>query len=122
MTARPLRIQLKRTKGWRMPENTVKVDRTTKWGNPFRIGEAHIPNAHEAVRMFRARFIGPLATPMPRGSYLGVIAATIHELRGMNMACWCDLCPKHENGKPFGESCADCAPCHADVLLELANP
>jgi hypothetical protein len=31
----PERIQLKRAKGWRMPENTVKVDRTTKWGNPF---------------------------------------------------------------------------------------
>lgn len=31
----PKRIQLKRTKGWKMPPNTVKVDRTTKWGNPF---------------------------------------------------------------------------------------
>ena len=29
------RVQLKRTKGWRIPANTVKVDRTTKWGNPF---------------------------------------------------------------------------------------
>ena len=32
----PTRIQLRRTKGWRMPENTVKVDRTTRWGNPFK--------------------------------------------------------------------------------------
>src|SRR5215208_999153 len=31
----PARIQLKRTKGWRMPPNTVKVDRTTRFGNPF---------------------------------------------------------------------------------------
>jgi hypothetical protein len=22
--------------GWRMPPNTVKVDRSTRWGNPFR--------------------------------------------------------------------------------------
>jgi hypothetical protein len=29
----------------------------------------------------------------------------LHELRGCNLACWC----------PIGE------PCHADVLLELAN-
>ncbi|MBF9653902.1 DUF4326 domain-containing protein, partial [Streptococcus pseudopneumoniae] len=35
----PVRIQLRRTKGWRMPANTVKVDRTTIYGNPFRVGE-----------------------------------------------------------------------------------
>jgi hypothetical protein len=33
MSVQPQRIQLKRTKGWRMPANTVKVDRTTRWGN-----------------------------------------------------------------------------------------
>ena len=32
----PKRIQRKRTKGWRKPENTVIVDRTSKWGNPFK--------------------------------------------------------------------------------------
>jgi len=43
----PQRIQLKRTKGWRMPENTVKVDRTTKWGNSFVTGKENpfIPGA-----------------------------------------------------------------------------
>lgn len=35
--AEPRRVQLKRTKGWKMPENTVKVDRTTGFGNPFPI-------------------------------------------------------------------------------------
>jgi hypothetical protein len=34
MTA-PIRIQRKRTKGWRMPPNTVYVGRPTRWGNPF---------------------------------------------------------------------------------------
>ena len=29
------RIQRKRTKGWKMPENTKYVGRPTKWGNPF---------------------------------------------------------------------------------------
>ena len=33
----PRRVQLSRKKGWRMPENTVKVDRSTKWGNPERV-------------------------------------------------------------------------------------
>ena len=29
------RIRLSRQRGWRMPEGAVKVDRSTKWGNPF---------------------------------------------------------------------------------------
>ena len=33
------RIQRKRVKGWKMPENTVYVGRPTKWGNPFRVEE-----------------------------------------------------------------------------------
>jgi hypothetical protein len=35
----PERIRLSRGKGWRMPPNTVKVDRSTRWGNPFRAGD-----------------------------------------------------------------------------------
>ena len=35
----PQLIRLSRAKGWRMPPNTVKVDRTTKWGNPFIVGK-----------------------------------------------------------------------------------
>lgn len=35
----PQRIQRKRTKGWKMPENTVYVGRPSKWGNPFTIGK-----------------------------------------------------------------------------------
>ena len=31
----PKRIQRKRTKGWRLPPNTVCVTRPGKWGNPF---------------------------------------------------------------------------------------
>ena len=36
---KPERIQLRRKKGWKMPENTVKVDRSTKYGNPFIVGK-----------------------------------------------------------------------------------
>jgi hypothetical protein len=35
----PDRITLSRTKGWKMPENTVKVDRSTAWGNPYQAGQ-----------------------------------------------------------------------------------
>jgi len=105
----PDRIQLRRTKGWKMPENTIKVDRSTKWGNPWTIGDCG--SAAEAVRMFRAAVIGfesngsfckPAAAP---DSYIGRIISDAAELRGKNLACWC---------KP-GD------PCHADVLLELAD-
>lgn len=107
----PVRLQLSRRKGWRMPANTVKVDRSTRWGNPWRIGEPGIPDAEAAVRRFRAAVIGfeangsfcaPIAHPE---SIIWKIIADIGELRGKNLACWCQP----------GECC------HADVLLELAN-
>jgi hypothetical protein len=99
----PDRITLSRAKGWRMPENTVKVDRSTIWGNPFRVGEAHYPTASIAVARFRAALTQSPA-PAP-DSHMGRILARLPELRGKNLACWCRT----------GE------PCHADVLLELAN-
>jgi hypothetical protein len=85
----PERIQLKRTKGWKLPPNTVKVDRTTRWGNPYKIGTCLIPDAQAAVEAFEAN--------LPLGDFF--------QLRGKNLACWC---------KPG-------TPCHADVLLRVAN-
>ncbi|RAK51632.1 DUF4326 domain-containing protein [Phenylobacterium soli] len=102
---RPLRVQLSRAKGWRMPPNTVKVDRTTPWGNPFPIGADGplgrcAPDAEGAVGFFRAMF-GDAELREAAG-----YPADLSPLRGKSLACWC---------RP-GE------PCHADVLLELANP
>lgn len=94
----PVRIQLKRTKGWKMPENTVKVDRSTKWGNPYVVGMWRNLTAADAVEQFRqhapSRFTAEL----------------LAELRGKNLACWCAL-PRP--GEPDI--------CHAAVLLYLAN-
>jgi hypothetical protein len=92
----PERVQLRRTRGWRMPPNTVKVDRTTKWGNPFRrAGSTQCP-----VASFR-----DWATQRRTAQAWDYADEARRELRGKNLACWC---------KP-GE------PCHADVLLEIAN-
>ena len=90
-----------------MPENTKAVDRTTAWGNPFKIGENKIlrgeddsrvicfpHDATEAVELFRW-FIG-------QGDREDSVRS---ELAGKNLACWCPLDQ----------------PCHADVLLEIAN-
>ena len=111
MADKPIRIQLSRAKGWRMPGNTVKVDRATKWGNPHRAGDVGVENHAAAVSLF-CKGLGleaygqpcELHVPHP-GSPLGRMLNDIGELRGKNLACWCKLG----------------SPCHADVLLELAN-
>lgn len=102
----PERIQLRRAKFWRMPPNTFHVARPSIWGNPFKVG-VH-GDAAECVAKYRQAWLDALKSaethprhpPMPFGHpmYLGV-------LRGKDLACWCPLD----------------APCHADVLLELAN-
>ncbi|MCA3256251.1 DUF4326 domain-containing protein [Bradyrhizobium sp.] len=99
----PKRILLSRAKGWRLPENTVVVARPSKWGNPYPVTarngfhpkEAGYTRA-QAIDAFRA-LLGSFDEPTWQRD--------IHELRGKNLACWC----------PLDE------PCHADVLLELAN-
>jgi hypothetical protein len=105
-TAVPERIQLSRAKGWRMPENTVKVDRTTPWGNPFVVGKHG--TAARCVELFRfllGGYICMSVDPAAQIAYREHASSHRHELRGKNLACWC------RSG----------APCHADVLLELAN-
>lgn len=103
MKTLPRRIQLSRAKGWRMPPNTVKVDRSTRYGNPFT--EKNSGKVDPVVRF--ACEAAPLLD--------------LSRLRGKNVGCWCKLCPKHKDGLPLGTECDDCASCHGDVVLELAN-
>lgn len=115
----PCRIQRKRIKGWKMPENTVYVGRGSKWGNPYVVGGKNrnifVPVPDDA-RMAVKWFDETLNAVM--GKYgRGALAP----LRGKNLACWCGLCDRHKDGKPLGEDCPDCQPCHADVLLQMAN-
>jgi hypothetical protein len=103
----PQRIQLSRRKGWRMPANTVKVDRSTRWGNPFVIG-VHGTRA-ECVNLFRYLCAGYLCLTNGNGdaqkAFMAYAKRNRWRLRGKNLACWCPLN----------------APCHADVLLEVAK-
>lgn len=106
----PVRIQRKRTKGWRMPPNTVCVTRPSKWGNPFVLLSEEgwpliegpgvcegVPDddwdvaRQRVVDLFRERCVDKLPD--------------LKSLRGKNLACWCQIDQ----------------PCHADVLLEIAN-
>lgn len=96
----PVRIQRKRTRGWRMPEGVVYVGRPSKWGNPFRVDEWR--SAKQAMQDFRTYVQYRL------NSSLGY---PLEALRGKDLACWCRL--EDADGVRI--------PCHADVLLELAN-
>lgn len=116
----PRRIQRSRKAGWKMPDGAVYVGRPTRWGNPWRAverdqrwfidGPMINPFRHPcgnregaallAIQCFREKLMRPME---------GVLACSrveiVSELRGRDLACWC------KQGEP----------CHADVLLEVAN-
>jgi len=97
MTAK--RIQRKRTKGWKMPTNTVYVGRPTKWGNPYQV-------SCPATKEFRAKQVEKYerlikANVWTEPNHRSIIL----ELRGKNLACWC----------------REDQVCHADILLKIAN-
>ena len=86
------RIQRKRTKGWKMPSNTVYVGRPSKWGNPYAIerGQFTREQAIEAYENYIKRV-------------LWIIHDFLDPLKGKDLACWCPLDKK----------------CHADILLKM---
>lgn len=84
-----------------MPPNTLKVDRSTRWGNPFSAAEAG--SAAAAVALHRRWMSGDVAAP--DGAAPPSAAALRQALGGRHLACWCPL-----DG-----------PCHADLLLAIAN-
>lgn len=117
---KPIRLQLSRRKGFSLHSHSiakngrcaVNVARPSKWGNPWRIrsvacscrsvGECthnqfFCDDAASAVEAFR-HWSGGWKNPK-------ALLGQLHKLRGKNLACWCALDQ----------------PCHADVLLELAN-
>jgi hypothetical protein len=89
----PERVQLSRKKGWRKPENTKVVSRPSLFGNPYEVVNG---DRARAVRSFELHAVG--VTPFTDRTIKA-------ELAGKNLACWCPLDQ----------------PCHADVLLRIAN-
>ncbi len=108
MTEHPMRIQRRRTKGYRMPPNTVSVSRPGQWGNQFNSGD----------RSMDVEWYTAWAYDEDQRGFRNTASLV---LGGRNLACWCPLCERHKDGKPLDEHCPDCTPCHADVLLEIAN-
>jgi len=117
----PERIQLRRTKGWRKPEGVFVVGRPSKWGNPFTIKEHGLNLSISLYRNLIRGVWNPALLRHLSDQRLAQIyedhwewkrridghplEVARFELVGRDLACWC----------PLSE------PCHADVLLELAN-
>lgn len=103
----PKRIQRRRTKGWRMPENTLSVCRPGPWGNPFVVGRHGTRD--ECVDkydwMAAGLFDYKLDNIKEQKAANRYIGEHVGKLRGKNLACFCKV----------GD------PCHGDVLLYLAN-
>lgn len=106
LTIMPQRIQRKRSKGWKAPAGVVYVGRPSKWGNPFNVADYACPI--HCVEDYKRYTEGELKID---GHSSGSLASALfkaevrHQLRGKDLMCWC----------PEGQ------PCHADVLLEIAN-
>jgi hypothetical protein len=115
MTTTPRRIQRRRTKGWRKPDGAVYVGRGTRWGNPNQIAPVDFGGWN--VNHDNGSSVGVFGSK--RDAHLFAVEAyrahlednpkladrARRELAGRDLMCWCP--PE--------------LPCHADVLLELAN-
>lgn len=95
----PKRVRMTRRKGgWRKAHpDAVIVARPSKWGNPYVAEEARGHNRAYVTDLFREWLSRPEQAQR--------VAEIRAELHGRDLACWC----------PLDE------PCHADVLLEIAN-
>jgi len=85
-----------------MPDGSVYVGRPTRWGNPWPVGRPGIdgevvPDAEAAVARFKAA--------VDTKAYVPTSEEIRHVLRGRDLVCWC---------RPD-------QPCHADVLMAIAN-
>ena len=113
----PKRIQMSRQHPWR-PDNpdAVIVARPSKWGNPasivgkrvllagVEVFTGSITTTDRQVREFAVRSFRWQLGNHP--NLIGYTEAEVRaELAGRDLACWCPLDQ----------------PCHADILLTLAN-
>jgi hypothetical protein len=107
ITKYPKRIRLMRhIKGWKKPPDAIVVTRQSKkWGNRYKVGDpepthGNPMSVNEALFWFVSDF-----NPAINSQALGRVKEIQTELGGKDLACYCKLND----------------PCHADVLIRLAN-
>lgn len=130
-----LRVQRRRTRGFKMLEDVIYVGRGSKWGNPFKLcGDMiYVDAGHrrkilskwvcygnqnprfdgggfvkaDVVKLFRDLLmdVNSHETEPDIRNKFLFMRNRIRDLEGKKLACWCSL-----------DSC-----CHADALIELAN-
>jgi hypothetical protein len=87
-------VSLARAVNLRREDCDVRVDRRTRWGNPFVIGRDG--DRAEVIARYRAHLDAELAAGR-------ITRAELAELHGKRLGCWCAP-----------------APCHGDVLAAAA--
>ena len=100
--ATPVRVQRKRTKGFKLQDASpndlpvVYVGRPSKWGNPYKINQFGL---EECLRLYEL-YLRYMLSQYPD---------FLDELKGKDLACWCPLIDK--NGNPIL--------CHADIIIKI---
>src|SRR5690348_9825927 len=127
----PKRIQRRRVRGWKMPPNTVAVTRPSAWGNPFKVGgyfKLSAPFLGGMKMEWCQRAIWKEAdkdAAIREGfTLIGSREHAVDWFRRLTKNWseqWRQKCRDELRGKNLACFCALDQPCHADVLLELAN-
>lgn len=108
----PRRIQLSRAKGYRKPAGAIVVSRPSRWGNPLTMDGDREAAAEWFGVMLDLRCAGKLPPTHRSGHEYPSDEEIRAVLAGHDLCCWCPLVDAEGNR----------VPCHADVLLSLANP
>lgn len=125
----PKRLQQKRTRGWRMPENGRGIGRPSRWGNFYRVEDggfnrgfivAAYARFSNGERLMYENWTAPNDGYWTKKQAIQKSLALFRQyaeeraarepewlepLRGKDLYCWC----------PEGASC------HGDILIELSN-
>lgn len=107
----PTRIQRSRKPGWRKPENTICINRGTKFGNPFTVADY---GREKAIQMFRDCLLNASMCYI----YLTITDAKIQHNRFVWMANNLHLIRDADYVACF---CPVDVGCHGDVLIEVAE-
>ena len=111
---KPVRLQLSRRKGFNLQALSLRTNglsaivvtrASKKWGNPYYVGMFREYDRADAVRDFKKWRAGDHGARAWAGAPPSDTEIQV-SLRGRNLACTCPL---------------DGGPCHADMLLEIAN-